>query len=220
MHSFLLKVLMFLIIYIPASTFDRTAVFFGIFSSKHLTSEFKKINIFQKVPVIDHDGFVLTESIAIIRYLTRHFDIEDHWYPKDSKLQAKVDEYLEWQHLNTRLFGSMIFRERVILPQVEKKPVNNEKLQFYKDNFLKVLKNIEEGFLKDKTYLCGDKISVSDIFCACEIEQPLAIGFDPFSDVPKLKSWFEKVRKELEPSYSEVNDALMLTKGGIEKGKL
>ncbi|KFM78123.1 Glutathione S-transferase theta-1, partial [Stegodyphus mimosarum] len=180
---------------------------------EHLAPEFKKINTFQKVPVIDHDGFVLTESIAIIRYLTRHFDVEDHWYPKDSKLQAKVDEYLEWQHLNTRLFGSMTFRERVILPQIEKKPVNNEKLQFYKDNFLKVLKNIEEGFLKDKTYLCGEKISVSDIFCACEIEQPLAIGFDPFSDVPKLKSWFDKVRKELEPSYSEVNDVLMLIKG-------
>lgn len=52
-------------------------------------------------------------SIAIVRYLAREFNIAEKWYPKDSKQQARVDEFLEWQHLNIRLFGSMIFRHRV-----------------------------------------------------------------------------------------------------------
>lgn len=54
-------------------------------------------------------------SIAMVRYLAREYDIQDNWYPKDSKSQARVDEYLEWQHLNIRLFGSMVFRERVCI---------------------------------------------------------------------------------------------------------
>lgn len=51
----------------------------------------------------------------MVRYLSREFNIAEKWYPKDSKQQARVDEYLEWQHLNTRLFGSMIFRLRVCI---------------------------------------------------------------------------------------------------------
>ena len=34
---------------------------------------------------------------------SRFFDqVADHWYPKESQAQARVDEYLEWQHLGTR----------------------------------------------------------------------------------------------------------------------
>ena len=32
-----------------------------------------------------------------VRYLAREKDVADHWYPADSRAQARVDEYLEWQ---------------------------------------------------------------------------------------------------------------------------
>ncbi|GIX77457.1 glutathione S-transferase theta-1 [Caerostris darwini] len=187
---------------------------------EHFTPEFTKLNPFQKVPVLEHNDFVLTESIAMIRYLAREYPIQDKWYPKDSKAQAKVDEYLEWQHLNTRLFGSMIFRQRVIVPMLQQKPVDDVKLEFYKNGFLKVLKEIEEGFLNKHSYISGNNISVADVFCACEIEQPLLIGFDALKNAPKVKTWLEKVRKELEPHYSEVHDVTKMIKNAIEKGKL
>ena len=187
---------------------------------EHLMPEFTKINPLQKVPVIEHDGFKLTESIAMIRYLSREFKVAENWYPKDSKQQARIDEYLEWQHLNVRLFGSMIFRLKVISPLLEQKPVDEKQLQFYKDNFVKVLKNIENNFLKDRSYISGDVISVSDIFCACEIEQPLVTGFNPLSEMPKVNAWLNKVRKELEPYYSEVHSVPKLVQSAIEKGKL
>ncbi|KAK8736772.1 hypothetical protein OTU49_004639 [Cherax quadricarinatus] len=82
---------------------------------EHRTEEFAAINPFQLVPVIDDNGFKLTESIAILRYLHRQFNVADHWYPKDSRIQARVDEYLEWQHINTRVNGSMFFQHKVWL---------------------------------------------------------------------------------------------------------
>lgn len=36
----------------------------------------------------------------MIRYLSKHFPISEHWYPKDSVKQAKVDEFLSWEHHN------------------------------------------------------------------------------------------------------------------------
>ena len=69
---------------------------------EHKTEEFTKINPFQKVPVIEHKGEHVIESVAILKYLANTHSVEDHWYPKEPLAQARVDEYLSWQHANTR----------------------------------------------------------------------------------------------------------------------
>jgi glutathione S-transferase len=53
-------------------------------------------------------------SIAILRYLSRKYNVADHWYPKDSKKQARVDEYLEWQHANTRADCALYYLHKVL----------------------------------------------------------------------------------------------------------
>ena len=99
-----------------------------------------------QVPVLKDGDFVLTESVAMLRYLARekqvglylvhlvHLSLHgpdtsrsnyhsmsgqhlmtlgfgqvaDHWYPKESQVQARVDEYLEWQHLGTRFISQCL----------------------------------------------------------------------------------------------------------------
>lgn len=51
--------------------------------------------------------------MGILRYLARERQFPDHWYPKDSKKQARVDEYLEWQHTNTRAMCALYFQVKV-----------------------------------------------------------------------------------------------------------
>ena len=67
---------------------------------------------FPQVPVIDDNGFVVRESSAILRYLAQTKEIDPKWYPTDPEGQARVDEYLHWQHLNTRAGCAMYFRVR------------------------------------------------------------------------------------------------------------
>lgn len=54
-------------------------------------------------------------SVAILRYLCRTYNVADHWYPKDAQKQALVDQYLEWQHNNTRAHCTEYFRHKVIV---------------------------------------------------------------------------------------------------------
>lgn len=89
------------------------------FSGEHKTPEYiQNIHPFGKVPAIDDDGFKMIESIAILRYLARKYKVPDHWYPEDIEKQAKVDEFLEWQHMFHRIPLSIYFIKSVILKLV------------------------------------------------------------------------------------------------------
>lgn len=46
---------------------------------------------------------LLCFSVAIMRYIAVKFNIAEHWYPRaDAQSQARVDEFLNWQHLGVR----------------------------------------------------------------------------------------------------------------------
>lgn len=65
-----------------------------ISSSEHSLNE--DTNRFHQVPVILDGDFELSESVAILRYMVAKNPVDDHWYPKDAKDRARVDEYLSW----------------------------------------------------------------------------------------------------------------------------
>jgi len=172
---------------------------------EHLTEEYKNLNPFTKVPFIDDNGTVLMESIAILRYLCRSYNVPDHWYPKDSQKQARVDEYLEWQHLNTRAHCLEYFRQKVLWPMHTGRPANEENISKLEKRMAESLNLLENIWLKEKPFLCGNEISISDLVAACEVEQPRMGGFDPLADRPNLSKWFGRVRSEFSPFYEEAH---------------
>ena len=85
-----------------------------LMKNEHKTPEYTKVNPMQQIPAIyetDEDGmshpYVLAESSTIMRYLmnTRFAGNPeyDHLYPsRDMQARAKVDEYLDWNHVGLR----------------------------------------------------------------------------------------------------------------------
>ncbi|CAK9820521.1 Glutathione S-transferase theta-1 [Anthophora plagiata] len=174
-------------------------------NGEHLTTEYQKIHRFQKVPAIEHDGFYIIESVAILRYICREFKVADHWYPKESKSQVKIDEYLEWQHLNTRLHCALYFRLKYLVPILSGQPAKQEtimKHEKYLDETLDALENI---WLKDKNFLVGSEISIADILCACEVEQVRIAGYNPCEGRPNIALWMERVARKTSPYYQEAH---------------
>lgn len=54
-----------------------------------------------------------------------------HWYPKESQQQARIDEYLEWQHTNTRLACTTYFQTMWLDPIVKGEQSDKEKVSLF-----------------------------------------------------------------------------------------
>ncbi|KAL7294120.1 hypothetical protein TKK_0012151 [Trichogramma kaykai] len=172
---------------------------------EHDNAEFEKINVFKKVPAIAHDGFNVMESVAILRYLCREFKVADHWYPReDSRAQARVDEYLEWQHLNVRKPLVAYLIAKAILPMRTGQQSPPEELERLMKDMDACLDQIENIWLRDGAiFLTGQEISIADIVGACEIEHPRMVGYDPRKGRPKLSAWLDRVAKATSPHYED-----------------
>ena len=59
------------------------------------TPEYLAMNPNGLVPTIDDGGFILWESHAIVRYLSRKHGLGKLW-PKDDKAAADADRWMEW----------------------------------------------------------------------------------------------------------------------------
>uniref|UniRef100_A0A023F806 glutathione transferase n=1 Tax=Triatoma infestans TaxID=30076 RepID=A0A023F806_TRIIF len=168
------------------------------------TPEFLKLNPLHQVPIIDDNGFVLRESVGILRYLCREKNVADHWYPKDSQRQAKVDEYLEWQHLGTRLGCGMYFRLMWLEPLATGRTPDIKDIQRCKTQMTNACDIIENVWLKNK-FICGDEITIADVLAAAELEQPRLAGYDPREGRPKLTEFMARVREATNPAYDEAH---------------
>uniref|UniRef100_A0A182UKQ6 glutathione transferase n=1 Tax=Anopheles melas TaxID=34690 RepID=A0A182UKQ6_9DIPT len=173
---------------------------------EHLTEEFKAINRFQKVPCITDSQIKLAESVAIFRYLCREYKVPDHWYPADSRRQALVDEYLEWQHHNTRATCAIYFQYVWLRPLMFGTKVDPKQAEKYRARMERSLDFIEREYLgSDARFIAGDEITVADLLAACEIEQPRMAGYDPCEGRPNLTQWMARVRESTNPYYDQAH---------------
>jgi len=172
------------------------------------TEEFTKINPHQKVPAAEHNGIPMNESLAIMRYIANTHKIEDHWYPKDPIGQLKVDQYLDWQHNNTRVNCAMYFRTKWLIPVMTGKPINEAAVQSWKVKMEQTLDEIERVFLDNgnNIFVGGqDKPSAADIWLCCELEQPSMAGYDVRQHRPILNAYMQRVKEQLNPHYDDAH---------------
>ncbi|XP_053678331.1 glutathione S-transferase theta-1-like [Anopheles nili] len=165
------------------------------------------VNRFGKVPCIVEQDFRLAESVAIYRYLCREYTVEPHWYPaNDTVRQARIDEYLSWQHLNLRADVSLYFFHVWLNPLMGKE-VDAGKSGRLLERLNRGLDFFEQQLLVNgnQPFLTGETISIADLSAACEIEQAKIAGYDPCVGRPVLSNWMKTVRERTNPFYDEAH---------------
>lgn len=171
--------------------------------AEHKTPAYLAINPHHTVPALVDNGFAICQSAAIIRYLTKKYNVADHWYPAEPMQRAKVDELLDWYPSTIRKQGVNVMFFISIAPYIGMPKLTQDDIDSrYKDldEQLTVMENV---YLKDQKFLTGDEITIADLFCANEVYQPTICGRDIFTTHPKLKAWLDRVVESMNPVWDK-----------------
>jgi glutathione S-transferase len=135
------------------------------------------------------------------------YNIADNWYPKNIQTRALVDEYLEWQHNNTRIGCAMFFQFKWLIPLMTGQPPQESQISMFQHQMEKTLDVLETIWLESsqKDFLATNEISFADILAACELEQPKLADYDVFQGRPRLNAWYQKVKSITNPFYDEAH---------------
>jgi GSH-dependent disulfide-bond oxidoreductase len=150
------------------------------------TPEFTKLNPNNKIPVLVDDGFVLTESNAILIYLAEK---TGKLLPKEGKLRAKLVEAMMFQASSLGpMFGQLLVFAgawRNEFPAVTGR---------YAKEMNRILAVLETR-LQGQTYLVGDEFTIADIAALPWIRAGFVtpVGKMLASDKPNLNAWWERV---------------------------
>ena len=216
--------------YHPVSTTSRPVVLFAhesgikldyqivdLFTGAQYQPEYSAINPSNQVPVLEDDGFRLTESSAILKYLADK--IGSPAYPKDLRQRARVNERMDW--LNTGFYRD--FSYGYLYPQIfpfMRRPdeqVQAGTIAWGKEKALKWLKVLDEGLLGPRNaFLCGNEISLADYLGSMMVLGGEVIDCK-FGAYPNICRWLGNM-KALK-SWPTVNEAFYKYVVEPNKGK-
>ena len=147
------------------------------------TPEFLALNPNGRVPVIDDDGFVLAESMAINFYLAKKH--QSALYPADPKLEALALQWSLWE--TDRLDRQIVnyVRHSTELPQAERKPEIAEAAWQEVVPALDVL----EIALTKSAWLAGPAFSVGDLNVASALYRALFVDLAKW---PHVQAWLNR----------------------------
>ena len=165
---------------------------------------YASLNPSRLVPMLEDDGFRLTESSAILKYLADKYDLPS--YPKDLKKRARVNEAMDW--INTQFYRD--FGYGLVYPQLfphhrrRSDEAHAGSIEWGRTGARRWLQVLNDHWLgPDKAWLCGNEITIADYFGACIVSLGEVLGCD-FSEYPNIRRWLDRMRAL--KSWDSVNE--------------
>lgn len=158
------------------------------------------------IPMIEEPdtGFTLAEAHAIMAYLCNKNGWTDV-YPSEPRARSRVDWYLHFHHRNVRNASVGL-----VAPRVREDLDIPQAIQDNANSILKsALRAIDGGWLRDREYLAGDRVTLADFAAYVEIGQlqPKFNNLLDFSPYPNVTRWL-KAMAEVE-GHDDVHTALV-----------
>lgn len=154
-------------------------------SGAHKEESFLKINPFGLVPVIDDNGYMLSDSNAILVYLVQTYAASSNWMPAEPKDAAEVQRWLTIAADNlysgpcaarlVKVFGASLDHARAVTKSHE-------------------LLTIMNAHFSDKTWLVTDNITIADVALYSYIAHAPEGGVD-LGSYANVRDWLSRIEK-------------------------
>jgi glutathione S-transferase len=146
------------------------------------------------VPMIEDGDLVLWESNTIVRYLAAQYAPESPLYPRDAKVRAQADKWMDW---TTSSFAQPF---RTVFWGVLRTPADKQDWSQINAAIAVVngLLKIVDQALAGQPYLSGTELGMGDIplgsFIYAWFEMPIERA-----ELPHLKAWYDRLQQR--PAY-------------------
>ena len=160
-------------------------------AGEHRSNELLKLNPVGKVPFIDDDGFILSESGAIIKYFSDK--VGSSLYPKELKERALVDQALDFVNLHVNAALQKIVYNRVFAPR-RKVAIDERSLEdglVFLNRFLPII----ETQLTKNSYLVGTTLTLADMTLLSGLD-PAEVANVDLNSYPHINQWRTNLRKQ------------------------
>jgi glutathione S-transferase len=147
------------------------------------TPDYRALNPNGRVPTIDDDGFILSESMAINFYLAKKQ--RSPLYPADPKHEALALQWSLWEtdRIDRQIVNYM--RHSKELPPAERKAdVAEAAWKEIADSF-----DVLEAALGKSAWLAGPVFSVGDLNVAAALYRALSLDLAKW---PRLQAWLKR----------------------------
>ena len=149
--------------------------------AEHKQNGFTSLNPFQLVPVLEDEGFVVRDSVAILCYLASKYD--QSWYPSDPKSVARIQEWLAFATKDLAAGPAAARLVNVFNADLDHKKIIEQSHE--------LLKKVDEH-LAGRDWLAVESVSIADVAAYSYIAHAPEGGVD-LSSYKNIQNWLQKV---------------------------
>jgi glutathione S-transferase len=177
--------------------------FVDLFTGAHMQPSFGAINPSQQVPVLEDDGFRLTECSAILKYLAEKTGSAA--YPKDLRQRARVNECMDW--FNTGFYRDLGYNlvYPQVIPHYKRKDANAqaELLAWAGEKSRRWLGILDQNMLGARAYVCGNEVSIADYLGIgmITVGEVIRLDYSPWKNVTR---WINAMKAR--PNWGKANE--------------
>jgi glutathione S-transferase len=152
---------------------------------------FVALNPNHRVPVLDHDGFILWESFAIMQYLADTTPGQA-LYPLDPRARADVNRWMFWAAQDLAPGISVLNWEHSIKKLVgagEADPAEVAR----GEGLVSAAATLLDAHLAGREWVCDSGLSLADFALAGPLADEARARL-PIGDLPNLQRWFGRIK--------------------------
>jgi glutathione S-transferase len=171
------------------------------------TPDFLALNPNGRAPALDHDGYVLWESNAIVEYLAS-MKPESGLLAQDMRGRLSVCKWLFWESAHWDPACAIFAFERVVKPLFGRGEAAQSEIERGNRLFERVGK-VLDGVLSKSRYIAGDTLTAADLSVgsAMCIAEQAKFPLEPFrsiqrwaADIKSLPSWSKTTAMQVPPT--------------------